>query len=257
METKLCLIHGMWGSPALWHNYRFFFESNGYKVCCPALPHHIPPGETNKVAREGMASYLSSLEKQLIHDAADTILIGHSMGGLLAQILASRHPFKAIILITPAPPAEVSGLDFSSFFTFLPILFLGNFWQKALIPNRESFHRICGGRLSAETESDLFSSLVPESGKAFSEMAFPFLHSSKICSVPPHAIRCPIRIYSGGRDVVTPPSVVRRISRYYNTEQIHYPPLSHGMIWEPEWEDVARHILEWIRNLAAHSQRTS
>ncbi|TWI70650.1 pimeloyl-ACP methyl ester carboxylesterase [Desulfobotulus alkaliphilus] len=250
MGTKLSFIHGMWGSPEIWSNQKKFFEKKGYALSIPALPHHRPPGNPEKVAGWGIADYVSALEEELAPDAENTILIGHSMGGLLTQILALRHPFKAILLITPAPPAEVPGFDPSALITFLPLAFLGDFRKKALPPNPRSFHRISGGRLAPETEKQLFSCLVPESGKAFFEMAFPYFASSASTSVPAAKIHCPVAVFCGGKDLVTPPSVVKKIHRYYPKARLfYYPDLSHGMIWEPEWEEVAQDMLQWIQEV--------
>lgn len=247
---KIAMIHGMYGSSGMWEEHRKAFEDQGFEVCALDLPLHTPPGDAAGVAQMGLRDYRLFLEKELADDAASTVLVGHSMGGLLAQILASRHPFKAAVLVTPAPPAEVPVLDPRAWVTFFPFLLLGDLRKKALIPRKKFFKRLFSENMSPEREEEIFSFTVPESGRAFMEMAFPFFSRKPASFVPRGKIQCPLLVLAGGRDKVIPPFVVKMISRRYpQAEYLFYPDLAHGMLWEPGGEKVIRDMIDWLQKI--------
>ncbi|MGZ7196726.1 alpha/beta hydrolase, partial [Streptococcus pyogenes] len=78
----------------------------GYTCFAPSLPgHDAVPDQPLLVARQGLADYRADLEAQIAAQGFDRppVLIGHSMGGLLAQQLAARIQPTALVLLTPAP----------------------------------------------------------------------------------------------------------------------------------------------------------
>ncbi len=113
MANTVVMIHGMWGSGAYWGNFRGWFESRGYRVVTPTLRHHggrfedpPPPG----LGTTSLLDYTADLEQEIRALGDEPILIGHSMGGLLAQILASRGLGKALVLLAPASPRGIVAL---------------------------------------------------------------------------------------------------------------------------------------------------
>ena len=116
MADKIVMLHGMWGGGWCWENFKNFFEQRGYECFTPTLRlHDVSPlddphpdlGETS------LLDYAQDLEKFIHNLDEKPILIGHSMGGLLAQILGSRGLAKAIVLLTSASPSGVNALKFS------------------------------------------------------------------------------------------------------------------------------------------------
>jgi pimeloyl-ACP methyl ester carboxylesterase len=111
MSEKIVMIHGMWGGAWCFDNFKHFFEEKGYQCFTPILRHHnVDPKDIPNpgLGRTSLLDYAQDLE-EYIHKLDDKpIIIGHSMGGLLAQILGSRELGKAIVLLTPAPPSGIS-----------------------------------------------------------------------------------------------------------------------------------------------------
>lgn len=104
------MIHGMWGGPWHWANYRDVFESAGYRCVAVTLPYHdadphdIPDPELGTAS---LLDYVEAIEREIGHVDEKPILMGHSMGGLLAQMLAARGRAKALVLLAPAAPAGI------------------------------------------------------------------------------------------------------------------------------------------------------
>ena len=116
MAETIVMIHGMWGGRWAWENYKRFFEQKGYRCVTPTLRFHdMDPNETPnpQLGTTSLLDYAEDLEKEIHNLDTMPILMGHSMGGLLAQILGSRGLAKALILLTPASPRGILALKAS------------------------------------------------------------------------------------------------------------------------------------------------
>ncbi len=102
MAETVVMIHGMWGSGWYWENFKGFFESKGYQCVVPTLRYHDmdPNGVPDpRLGTTSLLDYAADLEKLIRELHVMSILMGHSMGGLLAQILGSRGLAKALVLL--------------------------------------------------------------------------------------------------------------------------------------------------------------
>ena len=108
MADTIFMIHGMWGGPWYWEKYRGVFESQGYRCVATTLPYHDmdPFGSPDpRLGTIGLLGYAQALEQEVRRLGAKPILMGHSMGGLLAQMLGARGLARALVLLSPAPAA--------------------------------------------------------------------------------------------------------------------------------------------------------
>src|SRR3990172_11652291 len=122
MSETLFLIHGMWGGPWYWENYKRVFERQGYKCIAATLPFHDTAPEEAPDPRLGTSSlldYAAAMEQEIRPIGLKPVIIGHSMGGLLAQILGSRGLAKALVLLAPSSPAGIIGFRFFGMKGFL------------------------------------------------------------------------------------------------------------------------------------------
>jgi pimeloyl-ACP methyl ester carboxylesterase len=113
MADTIFMIHGMWGGPWYWENYRRVFEREGYRCVATTLPYHDmdPRGVPDpRLGTTSLLDYAEALEREVSQLGVKPILMGHSMGGLLAQILGARGLAKALVLLTPASPSGVVAL---------------------------------------------------------------------------------------------------------------------------------------------------
>ena len=94
MNQTIIMIHGMWGGGWYWENYKNYFEAKGYKCIVPTLRYHdinpksAPPKELGTTS---ILDYAADLEKLIKEIGGQPIIIGHSMGGLIAQILGKSQ----------------------------------------------------------------------------------------------------------------------------------------------------------------------
>ncbi|MBL7217218.1 MAG: alpha/beta hydrolase [Desulfobacteraceae bacterium] len=252
MADKIVMIHGMWGGGWCWENFKNFFEQRGYECFTPTLRlHDVSPlddphpdlGETS------LLDYAQDLEKFIRNLDEKPILIGHSMGGLLAQILGSRGLAKAIVLLTSASPSGVNALKFSVIKSFWSILTTWGFWRK---PQRLSFKTAVYSilhLLSEEEQRDIYDKFVYESGRAAGEIGFWLLDFTGASKVDQSKVTCPVLIISGAEDRMTPVSLSKKMAKKYNGTYKEFENHAHWVIMEPGWEEISEYIASWLNQI--------
>ena len=206
MDKTIVMIHGMWGGGWYWENYKKYFETKGYTCLTPTLPfHNKDPKNTPdlQLGKMGLFEYADYLEKLIKKPGDPPVLMGHSMGGLLAQILGSRGLAKAMILLTPAPPYGINALKSSvlkSFWDVLTshkIILRYGFWNK---PMRLSFNKAVYSMLHlvpADQQKKIYKRFVYESGRAAFQIGFWLFDGKKASKVDENKIKCPVLVISG------------------------------------------------------------
>jgi non-heme chloroperoxidase len=125
MSKNIVMIHGMCCGSWIWGNYKRFFEDKGYTCHTPMLRYHdIHPSDKPDPAlgTTSLLDYAQDLE-EYIHKLDDKpLLMGHSMGGLLSQLLGARGLASGLILLTPASPSGINALKYSVIKSFWSIL---------------------------------------------------------------------------------------------------------------------------------------
>lgn len=255
MAKIIVMIHGMWGGSWYWENYRKIFEASGYRCVAPDLPFHdVHPKNTPDPAlgNTSLIRYVEFLEEEIEKLHTEPILMGHSMGGLLAQLLASRGKVKpdALVLLTPAAPAGIMSITSSSFRSFLSLQLRWGFWRK---PGRQTFGEAVYSMLhllSPEDQRKTYEKFVYESGRAGCEMGYWFLDCNHTSRINEATVTCPTLIIAGAQDRITPLSVVDRIYQKYKSvaTYIVFKDHAHWVVAEPGWEDVANSVLGWLND---------
>jgi pimeloyl-ACP methyl ester carboxylesterase len=175
MGKTIVMIHGMWGTGAFWENYKTFFESRGYRVITPNLRYHDLARKDDPDPRLGktrLLDYAADLEKEIAQLDEKPIIMGHSMGGLLTQILGSRDLGSALVALTPAAPFGIIPTTPSVLRSFFSILTTWGFWGK---PVRQKFSeaRYSMLNLLPPNEQDaVFQTFVHESGRRIASHRF-------------------------------------------------------------------------------------
>jgi len=250
MAKTIFMIHGMWGTGEVWSNFKPFFEAQGYKVITPTLRYHeekyhaVAPAELGTVS---LLDYAADLEAQIRALDEKPIIMGHSMGGLLAQILASRGLAEKLVLLTPAPPAGILALQPSSTRTFLSVLTKWQFWRK---PMRITFNEAKYGILALIPQAQQHTTYAGysfESGRAAWEIAFWIADMKKASSVDERKVTCPILAIAGGQDRIVPEAVVRQVAAKYHATYKVYPDHAHSVLHENGWQEIAGYVNDWLK----------
>jgi non-heme chloroperoxidase len=251
MAETMVMIHGMWGSGWYWENFKGFFESKGYRCVIPTLRFHDmdPKGVPDpRLGTTSLLDYAADLEKLIRELQVRPILMGHSMGGLLAQILGSRGLAKALVLLTPASPRGIIALKPSVIKSFWSGLTTWGFWRK---PFRQTFDEAAYSMLNLmpfESQKSIYDQFVYESGRAAFEIGFWLFDSKGAAKVDESKVTCPVLVIAGEKDRIVPASITRKIAEKYKRVSTHkeFSDHSHWVVGEPGWQQIAEYIKEWL-----------
>lgn len=256
MANTVFMIHGMWGSAWYWQNYKNAFEAAGYRCIATSLRYHdVDPHATPdpRLGTLSLLDYCDDLEREIGELGDKPILVGHSMGGLLAQILASRGLAKAAVLLTPAPPAGINAITLSVVRSFWSVQTRWGFWKR---PVRQKFSEAVYSMLHLlppPAQRETYDRFVYESGRLVFEIGYWLLDRRHASRVDATKVTCPILVVGGGLDRITPASVVRRVAKKYRNVATYkeFPNHAHWVVGEPGWQEVADYVRQWLNTLEA------
>jgi pimeloyl-ACP methyl ester carboxylesterase len=261
--TTLFFIHGMWSTPRVWDNYRAHFQSLGYRTIAPALVQHFSSNQAKHVQNLSLLDYVDQLEEE--YRAAEKqhqniVLVGHSMGGLLAQLLASRVNCKALVLLASAPPAGLLTFHPEPAKVLSGVFCKPFFWKNGVkLSYRTARHGIFNALTETEAKTQ-YERLCFESGQAIREVTLWYTDPKRASSVDPEKIDCPVMNLVGEHDRIVPPSSVKKLSRYLGASK-HFQQLSHfGHMLPIEDKNfaIAKQIHVWLCwQLGTQSSRTN
>ena len=250
-SRTVVLIHGMWSRPCVWNNFHHALEERGYRVIAPALRHHdIEPDEAPNpaLATTSLLDYAADLEREIRLLDEKPFIIGHSMGGTLAQMLAARDLAAGTVLLASAHCAPVIALNHAVLKYYFRELVTKPFWRHT---QRPSWNTLRAAGLNGMNEVDarnLYATLIPESGRAAFELILWFLDSKRASLVDARHVNCPMLLLTGSEDMLTPPYIAQRIAAYYGDKakleilrgQAHWLPREAG------WRDTLERALQFI-----------
>ena len=256
MTAPVVFVHGAFCGAWSFDDFREPFERLGYSTHAPDLPAHERGADMERLAQCGVHDYANALMKVMRGLSASPILIGHSLGGLIAQMAAAKADCAALILLAPSPPWGVMPSTLDEHANAFGMAMLGDYWRRPIPPDYQVARRTTLDRLTREEARRAFARFVPESGRVVFETVQWGLDHTMASSAPAHEIKCPVLAIAGGRDTVNSAGTIRRIVARFPDDQAdfhEFPNMSHWLVGEPEAPEVARLCLEWLarRGLSA------
>ena len=260
--NTVVLIHGLWMTALSWENWAKRYTDKGYRVIAKSWPGM--DGDIEQLRRDpsaiaslGVTDIVEHYESIIRALDRPPIIIGHSFGGLMTQILLDRGMGAAGVAIASAPVKGILFLPFSTLKVSFPALSnpANNHRAEPLTP--EQFHYAFTNSLNEE-----------ESLAAFHRYAVPgpdhVLFQAALANFNPAAAtavdfennhRAPLLMISGGKDHISPPAVVKANFHLYRkskaiTEYKDYPERTHYTLGQAGWEEVADYALTWAEGHA-------
>ena len=246
IETPLIMVHGAFCGGWCFDLFRQPFEAAGYRVATPDLPGHADKGESTTVAGRSMRDYARFVVELAAQRPEPPILLGHSMGGLVCELAATRIPVRALVLLAPSPPWGQPVSTVAEISAAFMLYNRGPYWLETISPDYPTMRAMSFDRLSENESRRLYERTVPESGRALFEIVNWWLDPCLATFVPPNGIGAPALALAGGRDKVHSPSTVEANAGRIGAKLQAFPQMSHWMIGEPGWEEVAETALDWL-----------
>jgi pimeloyl-ACP methyl ester carboxylesterase len=254
MSETIYMIHGMWGGPWYWENYKNFFEKEGYRCITTTLCFHDmdPQDAPNpQLGTTSLLDYAGDLEQEIQQLGVKPIVMGHSMGGLLAQILGSRALAKSLVLLAPASPAGIMALRPSVIKSFWSIQKKWGFWKK---PMRQTFNEAVYSMLHllpSDEQKQAYDRFVYESGRAAYEIGYWLFDSKNASKIDETKVTCPVLVIAGAEDRITPAAVVRKVAEKYEVVSTYkeFENHAHWVVAEPGWQEIVEYIADWLKRV--------
>jgi pimeloyl-ACP methyl ester carboxylesterase len=242
IKAPVIMVHGAFCGGWAFDAFRGPFEAAGHVCLTPDLRGR--GGSAS--AGVSMGDYAADIEALVRTQSIAPILIGHSLGGLVAQMAATRAPVRALILLAPSAPWGVPGGSVEEAVSAMSLYALGPFWMQAIEPDYATAHHYSLDRIDPAARKAIFARMVGESGRALWETLNWWLDPFMTTQVAPERIAAPVLAMAGGQDRVHPPATVRQTAERLGGELVIFPEMSHWLVAEPGWEQVARGCLDWI-----------
>jgi pimeloyl-ACP methyl ester carboxylesterase len=261
-NTPVVLIHGLWLLPSSWDNWVEFFEQEGYAGLTPDWP---DDPETVEVARAEPEILAKKSLEQVADHTAEVIdrlqkkpaVMGHSTGGLLAQILAGRGLSAATVAIDPGPFRGVLPLPISALRSASPVLKNPFNRSKAITLTLDQFKYGWANALDDAEAKQLYETYhVAAPGVALMQMANANLNpwtEAKVDTSNPD--RGPLLIIDGEKDHTVPWAIAHAAYKRQRhndavTEIVKMPNRGHSLTIDHGWREVAQTALDFVKRFA-------
>lgn len=247
-KTPLLFVHGIFHGSWTWWNFMDFFASRG--ITCYALNYrgHFLSSGHDRLGEAVVEDYVTDVKNCLTAIGKDTILIGHSMGGIVSQKVAESTRLQKLILLDSAPCRQITE-------AFLELD------AERLEFTRHAFLPLPDGTSIMERNPDTIKKLLFEKNKVSDEalmQTFAFLGREStlvlqkhgFLPVNPDTITCPVYVLGRtGLGNSRNPNLWDALADYLNAAARSIrSDISHNMMCELDWQVHARLIEQWCFN---------
>jgi pimeloyl-ACP methyl ester carboxylesterase len=267
----IVLVHGLWVTPRSWEHWVTRFEERGYRVLTPAYPGfevevEALRADTTPIAECDITETIEHLADVVRSVENPPIIMGHSFGGALTQMLLHRGLGAAGVVIDSAPTEGVRATPPSQVKSLFPALANLTTHHKAVEFSEKQFHYAFTNTLdaaAAKAAYDRYAIGAPGRWIWDYGVLANFKPGKQETWVDyANDDRAPLLFIAGGEDNIMPPSVNQSNFRKYKkskalTEFHLFEGRSHWTCAEPGWEAVADYALEWAVEHATSAKRVS
>ncbi|GAB3586441.1 alpha/beta hydrolase [Hymenobacter daeguensis] len=253
----IVFITGAVVTSASWDNWKAFFEKEGYTCYVPDWPHKAAPAAElrthhphSPIAQNGLADVLRVYADFIAQLPAKPIVIGHSFGGLLAQLLLQQDAVAAAVAIESAPPLGVVVANWSLVRSVLPMLGLFSSLKTTFLPTFKQWQQAIANGLPVADQQKYYDQLAAPESKKTIRGALGL--GARVDFHRPHA---PLLFLAGGADRLMPAALNRANHRRYRhpasvTDYQELPGRSHAMLGQSTWREDAAFVQRWLAALS-------
>jgi non-heme chloroperoxidase len=264
-RVPVVFIHGLWLLASSWDRWKDLFEAAGFAPVAPQWPDDPESvAEANAhpevFAHKTVGQIADHMGEVIDRLSKRPMVIGHSFGGLLTQIMAGRGLSRASVAIDPGPFRGVLPLPFSALKAASPVIANPRNRGRAVPLTLGQFRFAFANAVSESEAKELYESYaVPGSGVPLFQAAFANFNpwtEAKVNHRTPD--RGPLLIIDGERDNTLPLSMARAAYKLQKkntgvTEFVTIPNRGHSLVIDSGWREVADTALNFVRRFASTS----
>ncbi|EFC81145.1 carboxylesterase [Parafrankia sp. EUN1f] len=259
-RTPVVFVHGLWLLPSSWEPWAAVFTEAGY---APVLAGWPDDPETVAEANAHPEVFAGKTVGQVADHFADVIgrlnkkpaVIGHSFGGLFAQILAGRGLSAATVAVDPAPFQGVLPLPISTLRSSAPVLGNPANFHRAVPLTYDQFRYAFANAVSEEEAQRLYDTFaVPAPGAPLFQAAVAnFNPWSEVKVDTENPERGPLLLISGEKDHTVPWAITNASFKKQEhnkdavTEITEIPNRGHSLTIDAGWREVCDTALDFVR----------
>jgi non-heme chloroperoxidase len=257
-KKTIVFIHGLWIHTSSWLPWMDFFKQQGYETLNPGWPGDSATvaecrDNPQSIANRGVTEIADHYAKIIVTLAEPPIVIGHSFGGLLTQVILGRGLAAAGIAIDPAPIKGVWQLPFSALRASFPVL--GNPFnlKKAISLTFDQFRYGFANAVPEEEAKDLYNRwTIPAPARPLFQAATASFAGSETKVNTANTTRGPLLITGGENDHIAPPVLGQASLKKYNSSVVSefklFKDRGHSLIVDHGWREIADYAQVWLNN---------
>ncbi|WP_320774709.1 alpha/beta hydrolase [Streptomyces sp. CRN 30] len=258
-RTPVVFIHGVWLHALSWEAWVERFASRGFLTVAPGWPGEATAARTVRAAPETLAGLdLATLTDHYagIVRSFDVppVLIGHSVGGLIAQHLIGADVGRAAVAIAAAPVNDVL-LPGAPVPLWRPDQNGGTGADRTVPLSPRTFHQVFANTVSRAESDRLFERYgMPAPRRLLADLGCASTpRSPRAGADTGNAGRGPLLLISGQEDRLVPDSVTRTVYKQYGdstavTDLKQFADRAHSLVIDGGWRFVADYVLGWLED---------
>lgn len=258
-RQPVVFVHGLWLLHSSWDAWKAYVEERGYAAVAVDWP-----GDEASV--EAARANVGSLAGTSVRDVADhvqeviegldrkPVVIGHSFGGLLVQIIAGRGIAAGTVTIDPAPSQGVLPLPYSSLKGAFPVLGNPLNYRRTVTLTFDEFRFGFANAVSEEEARELYATFhTPAPGRPLFQAATANVNPwARTKAAKRNADRGPLLVVTGEKDNIVPFAMAdaafkkQRRNQHHATEIVEIPGVGHSLVIDSHWREVADAALDFL-----------
>jgi len=256
-DETIVLIHGMWMTPHSWEPWAERYEQGGHRAIAAGWPgvDRTPAeirSDPSALRGLGLGAIVSHYERIIRELDRPPIIVGHSFGGLVTQLLLDRGLGSSGVAIGTAPPKGILVLPPSTLRAGIPGL-KNPFGRNGLAPlsNKQFRWRFTNTLTQEQSDAIYDEQYIPGTNRPFFEAAYAALSRNSPAGVHfDNPQRAPLLLVAGELDHISPPALNRKLLKLQSragspTESKEYAGRTHFMAGVDGWEQIADDALGW------------
>lgn len=254
MKT-IVFVHGMFQNAKSWAQWVAYFESRGYRCIAENWPMHEgdpsalranPPAGLGELGLPDVVSHFERIAMQAAQGGEKPIIIGHSVGGLVAQKLSAMGLASAAVAISSVAPNRMITFDMGLMKNTLAITnpLMGD---KIFEMDADGFYANFGNAMDRAASDEAWErTATHDSRNVFRDC---LLGPGEIDDMDaPHP---PMLFIGGEKDEIIPPELNEKNAKAYKDENSavvfqEFPNRGHFICGQPGWEEVAGFAADFL-----------
>lgn len=255
--TPVVFIHGLWMHSSSWRDWISLFEAAGYPAIAPGWPGESTTVLGTRRHPEAMNDYrigaITEHYQAIIADLPATpVVIGHCVGGLIAQRLLGRGFACAAVAIEPAPFRGVKWVPLTQVRTAAKTFGRRALRTKSWTHTAESYHHGIANGLSRDESDLLFHAFsIPAPAVALRQAMLASLAIHRDASVDVRSERGPLMMIAGSNDRTVSAATVYSAYKVQRrntgvTQLVIFDRRGHSLPTDHGWREIADTIVEFL-----------